>query len=103
MSAKGSSSYAIQQTEESPILEVVLPSIQNTPRSGFNLLQQEEGAVGISPQRVVDPDALKLLHIQQSVGFVYKAADDEVVKILVQEEQKDKTKKQDWEQRHVSQ
>ncbi|WJX65781.1 hypothetical protein P8452_50404 [Trifolium repens] len=100
---EGSSCNVIHQSEEGPILEVVLPSVQITPRSGFSLLQQGEDGARNSLQRVVDSEALKLLHIQQSVGFVYKAADEEVVQILAQEDHKDKTKKQEWEQNHVSQ
>jgi hypothetical protein len=100
---EGSSCFVVPETVEGPILEVILPVIQNAPRSGLSLLQQGEGEARVSPQRVANSNALKLLHIQQRVGFVYKEADEEVVQVLVQEEQRDKIKKQEWEQRQVSQ
>jgi hypothetical protein len=34
------------------------------------------------------------------VGFCYKETDEEVIKVLTNEEKRDKSKKQDWEQKH---
>jgi hypothetical protein len=79
-------------------LEVVLPAIQTTPTSGLNLLQQGDVDEGLQNDVIV-PETKKLLQIQQKVGFCYKETDDEVVKVLTNEEQRDRSKKQDWEQK----
>ncbi|MCH79400.1 DUF4283 domain protein, partial [Trifolium medium] len=47
--------------------------------------------------RGVDADAAKLLHIQKQVGFRYEDLDYDVVKVLVEDENRDRKKKADWE------
>jgi hypothetical protein len=80
-------------------LEVVLPTIQPTLASGMNILQQGDIEDGLQNGATV-PETKKLLQIQQKVGFCYKETDEEVIKVLTNEEKRDKSKKQDWEQKH---
>ncbi|WJX49458.1 hypothetical protein P8452_35892 [Trifolium repens] len=80
-------------------LEVVLPAIQTTPASGLNLLQQGDLDEGFH-NGTLAPESKKLLQIQQKVGFCYKETDEEVVKVLESDEQRDRQKKQDWEQKN---
>jgi hypothetical protein len=83
-------------------LEVVLPAIQTTPISGLNLLQQGDREEGLDGSAII-PETIKLLQIQQEVGFCYNETDEEVVKVLTIEEQRDRSKKQIWEQKNGSQ
>jgi hypothetical protein len=79
-------------------LEVVLPAFLPTPNSGLALSRQGEYDGGISRQQASIPVSTKLLQIQHQVGFVYGVPDDEVVKILEHDEQRDRLKKEAWEQ-----
>jgi hypothetical protein len=49
-------------------------------------LQEGEIDAGFSQRRVAALETLKLLHIQQKVGFVYDVPDDDVVQVMVQAE-----------------
>jgi hypothetical protein len=94
-----SSSY-VPESDQGLILEVVLPLYQNTPKSGSALLQQ--GALDdVSQQRcVADPESSKLLRLQQHVGFNYNEPDEEVIKVLANDEHRDRLKKLEWEQKN---
>jgi hypothetical protein len=95
-----SSSTYVPESDQGLILEVVLPFCQSTPNSGFALLQQ--GGVDSVPQQqsVKNPEPSKLLKLQQQVGFNYTEPDEEVIKILANDEQCDRKKKQEWEQKN---
>jgi hypothetical protein len=88
-----------QGTFQEVFLEVVLPAIQTTPTSRLNILQQGDLEEGLQ-NGVLVPETKKLLQIQQKVGFCYKETYEEVVKVLTNEEKRDRSKKQDWEQKN---
>jgi hypothetical protein len=63
------------------------------------LLQlQEGGDDGRSQIGKVDSGSAKLLQIQQQIGFRYNESDAEVIAVLEKDEQRDRSKKQEWEQ-----
>jgi hypothetical protein len=51
-------------------------------------------------RRDVVPESSKLLNLQQMVGFNYNETDEEVTKVLVNDELRDRLKKQEWEQKN---
>jgi hypothetical protein len=75
------------------ILEVVLPGLIQTPRSGINLLSIEGEGITAAPAHDQDLDAPKILQIQKQIGFCYKEQDEEVVQVLSNEETRDRSKK----------
>jgi hypothetical protein len=85
------------------MLKVILPGIQQTPRSGINLLSNEGDGDADIPVHVQDLDAQKLLQIQKQVGFCYNEQDDEIVQVLSNDEARDRLKKEEWKQRRGNQ
>jgi hypothetical protein len=97
--AEGGSISVVPDSTLGINLEVVLPGIPNTPGSGLELLQfQEGGDDGRSQIGKVDSGSAKLLQIQQQIGFRYNESDAEVIAVLEKDEQRDRSKKQEWEQ-----
>ncbi|PNY16690.1 hypothetical protein L195_g013415 [Trifolium pratense] len=90
----------VAETAEGIILEVVLPRIEPTPTSGLNLLLEADTEEVNQNRSQLNSDASKLLYIQKNVGFRYEEPDDVVVKVLAEDEQRDRLKKQEWEQRN---
>jgi hypothetical protein len=86
-----------------PILEVVLPPITNSSRSGIELLLQEGTDDNTQAGIQNDSEEVKLLQIQKQIGFCYNAHDGEVVKVLKNDEARDRLNKREWEQRNMSQ
>jgi hypothetical protein len=91
-------------------LEVVLPALNYCHISGTVEMQhmnvedgvqhsisavQEEGCL---QHNDIVPEATKLLKIQQTIGFCYNETDGEIVTALVKDKQRDRLKKQVWEQ-----
>jgi hypothetical protein len=95
----------VPMTLEGGVLEIVLPSVNPSPPSGVNLLLcdgsfQEGANTGTDYQHL---EAAKLLQIQKNVGFCYEVHDSVAVKELIIDEVRDRSKKQEWEQREVPQ
>jgi hypothetical protein len=90
-------------------LEVVLPAFNICNNSGprgvqlttvENEVQQSNSDVqeeGLQQENNIVPEAIKLLKIQQAIGFCYKEPDGEIITALVKDEEKDRLKKQEWE------
>jgi hypothetical protein len=93
----------VPDSPEGLILEVILPRLIQTPRSGINLLSIEGEGVTAAPAHDQDLDAPKILQIQKQIGFCYKEQDEEVVQVLSNEETRDRSKKAEWEQRRGNQ
>jgi hypothetical protein len=93
----------VPNSPEGLVLEVVLPGLQQTPRSGINLLSNEGVGDSVLPAPEQDLDAPKLLLIQKQIGFCYKEQDEEIVQVLSNDETRDRLKKQEWEQRRGNQ
>jgi hypothetical protein len=93
----------VPNSPEGLVLEVVLPGLQQTPRSGINLLSNEGEGDSVLPAPEQDLDAPKLLLIQKQIGFCYKEQDEEIVQVLSNDETRDRLKKQEWEQRRGNQ
>ncbi|MCH80905.1 hypothetical protein A2U01_0001681 [Trifolium medium] len=74
-------------------LEVVLPLEKVPNSSGINLLLTDECDIH---QHL---EATKLLEVQKTVGFCYDKSDGEVIKELLTDEVRDRTKKVEWEQK----
>ncbi|MCH84661.1 hypothetical protein A2U01_0005496 [Trifolium medium] len=81
-------------------LEVVLPGSVSTPNSGLDLLVDEDAGDDIRFGSQEASDANKLLLIQKNVGFCYEEPDGNVIKVLTDDEQRDRLKKQEWEERN---
>jgi hypothetical protein len=94
---------AVPNSPEGLMLKVILPGIQQTPRSGINLLSNEGDGDADIPVHVQDLDAQKLLQIQKQVGFCYNEQDDEIVQVLSNDEARDRLKKEEWKQRRGNQ
>jgi hypothetical protein len=86
-----------------PCLEVVLPPISISSRSGIDMLLNEGEGENIQDQPQNESEELKLLQIQKQIGFCYNTNDGEVVKVLKNVEQRDRLKKKEWEQRNMPQ
>jgi hypothetical protein len=80
-------------------LEVVLPLIAPTPNSGVGLFLGDDDLQRSQHLNPVVAESSKLLQIQQKVGFGFNESDDEIIKVLVEDELRDREKKQVWEQR----
>jgi hypothetical protein len=94
---------AVPDSPKGLILEVVLPGLIQTPRSGINLLSNEGEGVTTVPTQDQDLDAPKLLQIQKQVGFCYKEQDEDIVQVLSNDEARDRLKKEEWKQRRGNQ
>jgi hypothetical protein len=84
-------------------LEVVLPIIDPTPHSGELRAVGGVDDGGGQYQELNFSESSKLLHIQKDVGFGYVVPDVEVILVLANEENRDRLKKQEWEQKNGSQ
>jgi hypothetical protein len=99
LNEEGSLCSVVPESAQGITLEVVLPAIQSTPCSGLVMLQQLEGCDEGPQQRGLVPlGSAKLLQLQQQIGFCYREPDVEVIKNLEIDEQRDRAKKQEWEQ-----
>ncbi|WJX77735.1 hypothetical protein P8452_61014 [Trifolium repens] len=84
-------------------LEVVLLIIDPTPHSGELRAVGGVDDGGGQYQELNFSESSKLLHIQKDVGFGYVVPDEEVILVLANEENRDRLKKQEWEQKNGSQ
>jgi hypothetical protein len=100
ISAEGESSNScVPNSLPEMVLEVVLPCLNSVSNSGQLMPQNIVSEDGRGDQRMnSDLGSLKLLQIQQKVGFCYKNPTAEVVTALDEDEQRDRLKKQEWEQ-----
>jgi hypothetical protein len=94
-----SSNSCVPNSMPGIVLEVVLPGLINPSNSGLPMPQDSLPEVGRVGQReTTDLGSLKLLEIQKKVGFCYENPIEEVVKVLDDDEQRDRLKKLQWEQ-----
>jgi hypothetical protein len=100
LNTDGDGNSEVPNSMEGLILEVVLPAIEHTPKFGLVMLLADGEDVGGQQVDAIHAESKKLLEIQQKVGFGYDETNDDVIKVLTNEEQIDRMKEQDWEQRN---
>ncbi|KAK2434440.1 hypothetical protein QL285_019587 [Trifolium repens] len=93
----------VPNSPEGLVLEVVLPGLHQSSRSGINLLANEGDGDAVLNATEQDLEAPKLLLIQKQIGFCYKEQDEEIMQMLSNDETRDRLKKQEWEQRRGNQ
>jgi hypothetical protein len=91
---------AVPGSPQGLMLEVVLPIFATSSRVDI-VPNSNEGATDCQRERSQQEcEASKLLSIQSQIVFCYKDQEGEVIKVLVDEESRDRLKKEEWEQRN---